>query len=176
MNKELVNKMVQALVHCLVSIVSFIFLTPLKLWLKAAERLTAQKEAGLLDMAKVQGEWPLLSYLKRFTLDFWFDAIAFLAFPVGILFAFYNGFDAWGTAADVNEANAEAIKEGWIAKESVLGAFAESWIATIVASYFCPVFCFIFHDLFVIVLLPIRKLIDWFKKPAQHMDLDIKNK
>jgi hypothetical protein len=109
-------------------------------------------------------------------LDFIFDAIAFLAFPLGIIYAFYNGFDSWGTAADVNKANAEAIKEGWVAKESVLGAFAEAWFATIVITYFTPVFCFIFHDLFVIVLLPIRKLIDWFKKPAQHMDLDIKNK
>lgn len=176
MNKELVNQLVQALVHCLVSILSFIFLTPLKLWLKAGERLFNQKKEGLLDMANVQSEWPLLSYIKRFSLDFIFDAIAFLAFPLGIIYAFYNGFDSWGTAADVNKANAEAIKEGWVAKESVLGAFAEAWIVTIVITYFTPVFCFIFHDLFVIVLLPIRKLIDWFKKPAQHMDLDIKNK
>jgi hypothetical protein len=176
MNKELLTKLLQALIHCVLSILSFIFLTPLKLWLKAAERLNAQKEAGLLDLANVQSEWPLLAYIKRFTLDFWFDAIAFLSYPLAIFYAFYCGFDAAGMASDMNEAFKDAIAEGYMEKASVFGSFVEAWIVALIVCYFYPVFCFIFHDLFVIVLLPIRKLIDWFKKPAQHMDLDIKNK
>lgn len=148
MNDNLVNKIVQALVHSILSILKFIFVTPLNLWLKAIERLNAQKAAGTLEMANIQSEWPLLAYIKRFTLDFYFDAVAFLVYPLGVLVAFYDmfavGFDCF--------------------------------VAEIIAIYFFPISIYIFHDLTVIALLPIRKLIDWFKKPAQHMDLDIKNK
>ena len=150
MNNELVNKLVHALVHSFISILSFIFLTPLKLWFKAADRLYAQKEAGALDMANITSDWPLVSYIKRFTLDFYFDAAAFLAYPLGIIFALYAGIDSHD--------------------------FFEVFFATLIASYFTPIFCYIFHDLLVLALLPIRKFIDWAKKPAQQMDLDIRNK
>ena len=146
---ELVNTLVKALVHCLLSIVSSIFLTPYKLWLKAADRLSKQKEAGALEMANIQGEWPLVSYIKRFTLDFSFDAAAFLMYPIAILVSFI------------------VLCTG--------GGFS-GFIGTLVGFYFSPVFCYIFHDLFVLTLLPLRKFIDWAKKPAQQMDLDIRNK
>jgi hypothetical protein len=149
MNNELVNKLVHALVHSLISILSFIFLTPLKLWLKAADRLAAQKEAGALDMANITSDWPLVSYIKRFSLDFSFDAAAFLLYPIGVFAAFGVMFTGGGF---------------------------EGFIGALIGFYFSPVFCYIFHDLTVLTLLPIRKFIDWAKKPAQHMDLDIKNK
>ena len=179
MNNELVNKLVQALVHSVLSILKFVFVTPLNLWLKAVERLNAQKAAGTLEMANIQSEWPLLTYVKRFNLDFLFDALAFLAYPLGILLAIYAGFEAGGVASDFNKGIEEAITAGWASeadKLSVFGEFVETLLWSLVGYYFFPVFFYIAHDLFVIVLLPIRKLIDWFKKPAQHMDLDVKNK
>lgn len=149
MNNELVNKLVKALVHSLLSILSFIFVTPLKLWFKAAERLNAQKEDGSLDIANIKSEWPLVSYIKRFTLDFYFDATAFLLYPIGVIAALV------------------ILCAG--------GGFA-GFIGALVGFYFSTIGCYIIHDLFVLMLLPIRKFIDWAKKPAQHMDLDIQNK
>jgi hypothetical protein len=167
MNKELLDKSVKALVHSLLSILSFIFVTPLKLWIKAAERLSAQKEAGSLNLTNIHSEWPMLTYIKRFTLDFYFDAAAFLAYPLGILWAIWCGIDSAMYASHLNEMGADS---------SVFAAFITSLLVTLIVQYFTPVLCYIAHDLCVVILLPIRKLIDWFKKPAQHMDLDIKNK
>lgn len=167
MNKELANKLLTALVHSLLSLLSFVFVTPLKLWLKAAERLAAQKEAGSLNLTHINSEWPLVSYIKRFTLDFYFDAAAFLAYPLGFFWAIWNGIDGAMYASRMNEIGADT---------SVFGAFLTGFLLTVLVLYFTPVLCYIAHDLFVIILLPIRKLIDWFKKPAQHMDFEIKNK
>lgn len=167
MNKELVTKLMKALAYSIISILSFIFVTPLKLWLKSAERLNAQKEAGTLNLANIKSEWLLFSYLKRFTLDFYFDAMAFLAYPLGFLIAL-----ALGIESGVNQAEMElSVSFGSLAR-----MFMKSFTTTLAATYFAPVACYILHDVLVVFLLPIRKFIDWAKKPAQQLGLDIKNK
>jgi hypothetical protein len=128
MNNEFVNKLVQALVHSVLSILKFIFLTPLNLWLKAVERLSAQKAAGTLEMANIHSEWPLLSYVKRFNLDFLFDAIAFLAYPLGLLYSVYVGFDMGALAAHINEIALEFIGDVVLEQNGTDYVFIEDYI------------------------------------------------
>ena len=170
MNSETTNKLLKVLGYSLVSILSFVFVTPLKLWLKAADRIHTQKESGSLNITNIKSDWPVLSYLKRFTLDFCFDAIALLAYPLGLILAIWAGIDSGLLAAEINEWSDVG------SKISVLGSFAEEFLICLLLAYFTPLVCYILHDLFVVLLLPIRKFIDWAKKPAQQMDLDINNK
>ena len=170
MNNETPNKLLKVFGYSLLSILSFLFVTPLKLWLKAADRIHAQKEAGSLNITNIQSDWPFLSYLKRFTLDFCFDAMAFLAYPLGFILAVWAGIDSGLIAAKINEWSDVG------SKVSVFWSFVEEFFICLLLAYFAPLVCYILHDLFVVLLLPIRKFIDWAKKPAQQMDLDIKNK
>lgn len=47
-------------------------------------------------------------------------------------------------------------------------------VSKFASTYFTPLFISYLHDCTVLALLPIKKLIDWFKKPAQYLEL--KNK
>ena len=170
MNNETTNKVLKVLGYSLVSILSFVFVTPLKLWLKAADRIQTQKEKGSLNITNIKSDWPFLSYLKRFSLDFLFDALAILSYPLGFIFAIWAGIDSGMVAAEINEWS------GAGSGISVFGSFVEGFLVCLLIAYFTPLTCYILHDLFIIILLPFRKFIDWAKKPAQQMDLDIKNK
>lgn len=146
MEKNFVNILAEALIHSLKTLVVFIFLLPYKLWVKAAMNLVQQKEKASVEPTTIDGLWPFLTYLKRFTFDFYFDAVSFLSYFIGILFAFVN-----------------LIQYG----------FAEFCI-TLIASYYTPLYVSFFRDLAQVCLIPFRKFLSWGSKPAQY--LEIKNK
>lgn len=151
MENKLVKTLLGALLHTLVTIGKF-FLTPFNLWLNAAERLVEQKENGSIDLRQIKGFWPMLSYLKRFFLDFLLDALSLLAYPLGVLWAFIAFF------MDVVDVSFVLALSGFI--------------ATVITVYFLPLFFSLYRDLCVLCLLPIRKFLDWAKKPAQYLEIN----
>lgn len=140
---------VPAAVQAGYSIVYFLFIIPFDLWVKAIERLSIQKEKGSLRVAKINSPWPFLSFLKALLLEFLFDFAIFICYFIGIIVAIYT-----------------LVKGGGI------GGF----LVSLVAAYYYPVFITICRDVFQLAILPVRKLISWCRKPAQHLDLNVEKK
>lgn len=126
-----------------------ILLVPYNLYCKSIERLIETKESSALSIEKSSSNWPFLSFLKRLLLEFLLDAITLLVYPIGIIVFV-----------------AVVIQES-----SFFAGFG-----SLLGAYIAPVALSIVRDLFQIFILPFRKYIDWAKKPAQHLNLDIKNK
>ncbi|MBN1950576.1 MAG: hypothetical protein JW801_05200 [Bacteroidales bacterium] len=148
--KPLQEHLVTAILHVLYQLfVYFLFVVPFDLWKKATIRLSIQSENQSLKITNISGLWPFMSFLKAFLLEFLFDGFIFLSYAIGLIAAI-----VW------------PITSG----EIVYVIFG------LLYGYYMPVFLSVFRDLFQLGLLPFRKYIDWAKKPAQHMDLDIKNK
>ena len=83
---NLLKLTVDATLHVVYALVKLIVL-PINLWAKAVARLAEQKNKGLLDVNNIRGIWPFFSYIKRLLVEFLFDAISFLSYPVGIVSA-----------------------------------------------------------------------------------------
>ena len=149
MENKVVKMLLDALIHTLVTIGKF-FLTPYNLWLNAAERLVEQKQTGSVDLRQIKGFWPMFSYLKRFFLDFLLDAFTLLAYPIGVIVAFVLFF--------------MEIKH--------FGVAFSGFIASLFVVYFFPLFFSLFRDMCMFFLLPIRKFLDWAKKPAQYLEIN----
>jgi len=62
-----------------------ILLLPYNLYCKSIERLIETKESSALSIEKSSSNWPFLSFLKRLLLEFLFDAITLLVYPIGII-------------------------------------------------------------------------------------------
>jgi hypothetical protein len=150
-SKSFKEHIIAALVHFLYNFfVYFIFLTPFNLWVKATKRLSHQKEAGGLEISKITGLWPFLSFLKRFILDFLIDGIIFLSYILApLIFIFLL----------INDAS-----------------FGEAFLIGIISIYFFPFPMSILRDGIQLGILPFKKFLSWASKPAQYMDLEIKNK
>lgn len=146
MEKNFVNILAEALIHSLKTLVVFIFLLPYKLWVKSAMNLVEQKEKASIEPTTINGLWPFLTYLKRFTFDFYFDAVSFLSYFIGILFAFVC-----------------LIQVGFY-----------GFIICSIVVYYTPLYVSFFRDLTQVCLIPFRKFLNWGSKPAQY--LEIKNK
>jgi hypothetical protein len=144
-----VQQLVDALLHVLITI-GRVFVLPLNLWIKSTTKLVGQKQDAALDMNTIQSAWPCFSWIKRWILDFFFNACAFLSYPIGVLAAIYAFFDYVGTS---------------------FGIAVEDFLVTLIVAYFFPLFISFAHDCIVFMLLPITKLIDWLKKPAQYLEL-----
>ena len=148
------KQLVDALLHVLITI-GRVFVLPLSLWIKSTSKLVAQKQEAALDMNKIDSPWPFFSWVKRWIIDFFFDALAFVSYPLGVITAFITFIITLIYAEDFDLATG-------------------SFIISIVSTYFAPLFISYLHDCTVMLLLPIKKIIDWFKKPAQYLEL--KNK
>ena len=156
------KQLVDALLHVLITI-GRVFALPLSLWIKSTSKLVAQKQEAALDMNKIDSPWPFFSWVKRWIIDFFFDALAFISYPLGVITAFIAFF------SELTFYNEFTDKREWY-----FGLATVSFIISIVSTYFTPLFISYLHDCTVLALLPIKKLIDWFKKPAQYLEL--KNK
>lgn len=154
MNNKFVKLLCDASLHTLLVIVKLL-LIPYNLWIKSMERLVAQKESGMLDLSKITGLWPLFSYLKRLCLEFILDAVSFLAYPIGIIVSFYFFFST--VSYDFGDATVV-------------------FIGALLVAYAWPLLMSLLRDYIQLCLLPIYKLIDWFKKPAQYLEIDQNNK
>lgn len=159
--ENFVQSLLGALIHVGNAIVKLLLL-PFNLWVKAIVRLADQKERGLLNISSINGLWPFFSFCKRLLVDFVFDASAFLAYPLGLLFALYDMIDGFILASKVE----------WYTVGDVFVEF----ILALIGVYMVPILVAIAHDSLELLLLPVRKLIDWFRKPAQQLDIDIKNR
>ena len=149
-DKTLSKQAVSALIHFLYNFfVYFIFIVPFDLWKKATTRLANQRENGGLDLSKSTSKWPFLSFLSTFILDFLIDGFIFMVYVLALPVAIVM-----------------AISDGGF------GAF----ISALVAAYFVPVGMSLLRDFLQLLVLPFKKFLSWASKPAQYMDLEIKNK
>ena len=151
---NLLKLTVDATLHVVYAIVKLIVL-PINLWAKAVARLAEQKNTGLLDVNNIRGIWPFFSYIKRLLVEFLFDAISFLSYPVGIVSAIVALFIYIVIHGE----------QLWIA------IIFTGWIILIV--YVIPVAMALCRDTFQLLLLPVNKIINWFRKPPQQIDIDI---
>lgn len=162
-NENVWQKLLDALVQSLVQLLKFIFVLPFNLWMKSADELVKQKEKNLLDVRAVTGFWPLLTLIKRFCVDFFFYALSFLSYPVGMILSIYAFVDSsynlyrWDVLT--------ALEVGF-----------EAYLGVLICTYYFPVIMSLTHDFFQLMILPVRKWISYFSKPAQQLDLDIKNR
>ncbi len=151
------NTLAKSFLQFFVGIGYFLFVVPFALWCKAMERLAVQHDTGALRISGINGLWPLLSYLKRFLFEFLFDALIFIAYPVGILFAiimFMIGV-----------------------KDDSFSAGLLLFFCTLIGSYYFPIGVSLCRDFFqLFIILPIRKIVSFFVKPAQQLDLNLTKK
>lgn len=130
--------------------VYFLFILPFDLWQKAVIRLSEQKEKGSLEIKKINSSWPFLSFLKSFLIEFIFDGLIFFSYIIGIVMAIMNIIN----------------NDGEVSTSALI----------IIGSYYHPVALSVIRDIFQILILPFRKLINWFNKPPQYLDLNFVNK
>ncbi len=148
-DKTLSKQAVSALIHFLYNFfVYFIFIVPFDLWRKATTRLANQRENGGLDLSKNTSKWPFLSFLNTFILDFLIDGFIFMVYVLALPVAIIV---------------------------MISGGFG-GFISTLLAAYFAPVGMSLLRDFLQLLVLPFNKFLSWASKPAQHLDLDIKNK
>ncbi len=147
------NNIGKAFLHILYQIVYVLFIVPYHIWCKALQRLAAQRENKALKFSEINSPWPMLTFLKRWFIDFLFDMLIAIAWIVGIYLFFKIGhFDAFKYAFW------RALKEASL---------------FLMAVYFSPAVISWLRDLFILALKPIKKFFSWLSKPAQHLDLTI---
>ncbi len=152
--------LVNALLYVL-SAIGKILALPYSLWTRAIVRLAEQRESGYLTMSNITSKWPFLSFCKRLIIDFTFDAISFLSYPLGVIFSI----------AILLVNLSRYVPQGYEASDFFL-----EFIATLAVIYVYPVFMSVLHDTFELLMLPVRKCIDFWKKPAQQINVDYKER
>lgn len=135
-----------AVIHILHQLVYFLFVMPYHLWCNAINRLATQRENESLKITEIKSQWPMFTFLKRWFIDFLFDMFIAIVWIAAIIFFF--------------------ITEPWEA-----GFFAI--ITFLYISYFSVVLISCVRDLFILLLKPFSKFLNWLSKPAQHLDLTI---
>lgn len=158
------NNFGQLLVDALLYVLSGIgkiLLLPYTLWTRAIARLAENRESGYLCMNNITSKWPYLSFCKRLVIDFSFDAISFLSYPLGVIIAI----------AFLLSDLAEYVPMGYEVN-SIFGEF----VYNLLIIYNIPAYMALMHDTFELLLLPVRKMIDFFKKPAQQINVDYKER
>ena len=147
------NHIQKALGHFFYNIFLYWLILPFKIWKSATIRLSEQSKKGGLKYSSFKGKWPFLSFLKTFYFDFLIDGSIFISYFVGPLYAIYMFIDLVGND---------------------FGGALISFIMTLIVFYFSPIVFQIYRDIFQLLLLPIKKFIDWARKPAQHLEIDHK--
>ena len=146
--KESIGKVFKFILY---NLIIYLLKLPYVLFKKSTSRLADMSEKGSLSVEKSASKWPFLSWLKTYILDFGFDAITFLTYVVGFPLV------VLGTIFSIADMPFEyAIGTG---------------ISAALGVYFAPLGIAINRDIFQILILPIRKYIDWARKPAQHQDI-----
>lgn len=153
-NKEDFGKqLLDAVIHLLYRFVYFLFILPYGLWKNAVIRLSKQKKENALDVTAVKTEYPFLSWLKRFVFDFLIDGLTVIAWLVGFI-VFIIG-----------------ICKGSL-KYMDFGEALTFILGTLYVIYWAPVALAIIRDLLTLfVVMPIRWLISFFRRPAKTYDL-----
>ena len=90
--KHFVNASLGALYYLIVYIP---FILPFKIWGKAATRISLLWENKSLIYSEQEKSYPLHLFLFYYIINFIFDAIIFLAWPVGLVLATYFYIEAF---------------------------------------------------------------------------------
>ena len=151
--KKFSDHVAKALIHFFYNIFLYWLILPFKIWKSATIRLSEQSKKGGLKYSSFKGKWPFLSFLKTFYFDFLIDGSIFISYFVGPLYAIYMFIDLVGHN---------------------FGGALITFIMTLIVFYFLPITFQIYRDIFQLLLLPIKKFIDWARKPAQHLEIDHK--
>lgn len=149
--EEFGQQLGDALIHFLYRILYFFFILPVDLWKKAVGRLSKQRKSKALDATEIKTEWPFMTWMKRFVLEFLIDGlilVAWLLFLLVFMFAIdWEIGDAFEYAAGPT-------------------------LGMIYVIFFSPVFLTLVRDIIVlIVVLPVRWWISFFNRPAKTYDL-----
>lgn len=147
---EFIKEMIKALKHFAYHFfIYFLFVMPFELWKKATLRLAEQNEKGDLNISKLKGAWPFLSFLKVFFLNFFIDGIIFIQYILGGFISIFI----------------------WIET----GEF-KSFMTYLAFIYLSPVLLSLVRDIIQLCMLPFKKFVSWVNKPAQFLNLEIENK
>ncbi len=148
--KKLQDQISSALIHVLYTLfIYFLIVVPFDLWKKATIRLANQKEEGTISISKITGLWPFLSFLKAYIFEFLIDGIIFISYFWGLI----SGIVALIVFEEIS-----------------------LFFACIAIAYYFPMFMSLYRDFLQLLVLPFKKFLSWASKPAQYMDLEIKNK
>lgn len=150
--QNFVNQMLDALIQVFIAIAKVILL-PFTLWVKSICHLAEQKDKGVLDLNKITGPWPFLTFCKRLIIDVSLDVTSFLSFPIGVIVAVVMFL--------------VALIDG----DGIIEAISY-FILVLLLTYCVPVYTALLNNMLKLMMLPIRKCIDWLKKPAQHMEIN----
>ena len=152
MEKKFNKLFVDALIHFAYNFfIYLLFIVPFDLWKKAIFRLSEARENKSLSINKINSLWPFLSFIKVFFFEFLLDGLIFiiyvLALPVAVYFAITNE-----------------------------GQELTVFFAALLCAYYSPLCLSLYRDILQLLMLPLKKFISWAVKPAQYLDLTIKNK
>lgn len=147
---------ITAFTHILYQIVYYVFILPFEVWSKAIKRLAAQRENKSLKFVEIKSQWPMFTFLKRWLIDFLFDALIAIIWII-LLYNFFKRFDFFVS----------------IPFKDSFGTGMKSLFFSLLAIYTAPVSIHLLRDLFILLLKPITKLLGWLNKPAQHLDITI---
>ena len=147
---------ITAFTHILYQIVYYVFILPFEVWSKAIKRLAAQRENKSLKFVEIKSQWPMFTFLKRWLIDFLFDALIAIIWII-LLHNFFKRFDFFVS----------------IPFKDRFGTGMKSLFFSLLAIYTAPVSIHLLRDLFILLLKPITKLLGWLNKPAQHLDITI---
>ena len=143
MEKSFISQLADAALHFLYRIVYFLFIMPFDLWRKAVARLSKQRQEKSLDITKIETQWPFLSFIKRFTLDFLIDGLIFIVPLIMVIILIFGCMD-----------------------DFLMGIFS------FIGSYFVlPIGFSLMRDFMTLAILPFRKFLSWVSKPAQYVDI-----
>lgn len=154
--KNLLYHIGNSMVHFLFNFfIYFLFIVPLDLWKKATISLSTQRDTGYLSISRISGQWPLLTFIKRFFVDFFFNGIIFILYFIGPIA---------GVAALI-------LSEEYLGREGYIPC-----LIIILITYYSPIALSIIREIIILQIMPFKKFLNWVMKPAQYMDLTILNK
>ena len=149
----------------ILNVIVYILRLPLDLWMKAITRLSEQKKNGIMKLSDINSPWPYLSFTKRLCFDFALDAVAILSYPIGLVYVLYEYLKSIFNAVEYD------IFDGKLFLTMTVGL-----VILFITVYITPMIVAFVRDLLQFMLLPIYKLISWLRKPAQQLDIDLKNR
>lgn len=136
-----------AFVHGLKTFFYLLFVIPFEMYVKVVNRLAEQRRNKFLSLSAINSPYPLLTFVLRVITQFAFDFITLIAYPVGVIYAAYAAYDGYGHASE---------------------KFVR-FIICLIATYYSPLLIQVHRDAIQFMLLPLRKLMSWLKKPAQYV-------
>lgn len=136
-----------AFVHGLKTLIYLLFVIPFEMYVKVVNRLAEQRRNKFLSISAINSSYPVLTFVLRVTTQFAFDFFTLIAYPVGVIAAAYVAYKGYGHAAD---------------------KFV-TFILDLIATYYLPLLIQVHRDVIQFMLLPLRKLMSWLKKPAQYV-------